>query len=261
MGSPTHIFTGGIMRMTRRLAALALWAGSIGLVVLVAAPASADVNCADLKTRDAAQAYFDGRAADLDRLDADGDGRACEGNGGTRTSTWLLIAFGALLAGGVVRYTRLEPSTRSQQTEEAEVPPVAEPTTVGAPLLVEQAAAGVVSSATRRHTVFASATTGSLGELARALRMVPYAERMALLEAHASEHGSPPREVLDHLVEHTSDLELQGWALAGYDPPWTVRVMRCSCVDGMRNFRLKAAPDGSHFWACASCHTPLPSRS
>jgi len=251
------------MGMTRRLAALALVVGSIGLAVLVAAPASADVNCADLKTRDAAQAYFDGRAADLDRLDADGDGRACEGNSRSRTSTWLLVAFGALLAGGVLRFTRLEPSTSTEQTgtsEEAEMPPAAEPATVGVPLLIEQAAAGVVSSATHHRTVFASAPTGSLGELARALRMVPYAERMALLEAHASEHGSAPRDVLDHLAEHTSDLELQGWALAGYDPPWTVRLMRCSCVDGIRNFRLEAAPDGSHFWACASCHTPLPSR-
>ena len=76
----------------------------------------------------------------------------------------------------------------------------------------------------------------------------------ALLEEHASAHGTKPQDVLDALAEHTTDLELQGWALAGYDPPWTVRVMRCSCVDGMRNFRLQAAEDGTHYWACASCH-------
>jgi hypothetical protein len=155
-----------------------------------------------------------------------------------------------------VRYSTVERGRKRQHADAVlPVEPVLEPATVGAPLIVEQAVDATFAPHSQRREVFASAKTGSIGELARALRMVPYAERMGLLEAHAGAHGSKPQDVLSALAEHTSDLELQGWALAGYDPPWTVRVMRCSCVDGMRNFRLQTADDGSHYWACASCHT------
>jgi hypothetical protein len=239
------------MSITRRWALPALLAVAFGLTLLVTSPASADVDCADLTSRDAAQTYFDGRAGDPDGLDSDGDGRACEGAGGSGTSTWILVGFGVLLAGALVRHTRYE-----RTTEEVEEPLPLERAVVGVLSLPEQAAVGVGGAAGRRREVLASASTGSVVELARGLRLVPYAERMALLERHAADQGRTPRELLDDLAEHTSDLELQGWALAGYDPPWTVRVMRCPCVDGMRNFRLQTAPDGSHYWACASCHTP-----
>ncbi len=33
--------------------------------------------------------------------------------------------------------------------------------------------------------------------------------------------------------------------------------MRCSCVDGLRNFQLSTADDGTRYWACASCHQPV----
>ncbi|MCW2518774.1 MAG: hypothetical protein JWR46_1393, partial [Mycobacterium sp.] len=46
------------------------------IALLGAVPATADVDCADLGSRSAAQSYFEGRAADPDRLDADGDGQA-----------------------------------------------------------------------------------------------------------------------------------------------------------------------------------------
>jgi hypothetical protein len=36
-----------------------------------------------------------------------------------------------------------------------------------------------------------------------------------------------------------------------------VRVMRCDCVDGLRNFQLKTAEDGSHYWCCSTCHQPV----
>ncbi len=240
------------MSIVRRWTLPALMAGSFGLALLAATPAAADVDCADLTTRDAAQTYFDGRTGDADRLDSDGDGRACESNGGSATSTWILIGFGVLLAGALARYTRFDrPEVPVERVEE---PLPLEHAVVGANAIPEQATVGLDGPAGRRTEVLASASTGSIGALARGLRMVQYADRMHLLERHAADQGRSPQEVLDDLAEQTSDLELQGWALAGYDPPWTVRVMRCSCVDGMRNFRLQSAPDGTHYWACASCH-------
>jgi hypothetical protein len=237
------------MAITRRWALPALVAVSFGLALLFVSPAAADVDCADLKSQDAAQTYFEGRTGDLDGLDADGDGQACEGNGGSGASTWMLIGLGALMAVALLRYTRFD-----QASERVEEPLPLEHTVASVTALPVQASGGAEGPAVRRREVFASASTGSIGELARGLRMVPYVERMPLLERHAADHGRPAQEVLDELAEHTSDLELQGWALAGYDPPWPVRLMRCSCVDGIRNFQLQTAPDGSHYWACASCH-------
>lgn len=243
------------MRTTRRWVLLALVAGWFGAAALTASPAAADVDCADLKTQTTAQTYFDGRTSDADRLDADADGKACEGNDPSGPSPWILIGFGVLLAAGLVRYTTFARTGKpTHEQAAAALEPVLQPAVVGS-MLVEQATGSEVAVPGQRREVFASAKTGSVGELARALRMVPYGERMPLLEEHATAHGSTPQAVLDTLAETTSDLELQGWALAGYDPPWTVRVMRCSCVDGMRNFRLQTADDGSHYWACASCHT------
>jgi hypothetical protein len=245
------------MRTTRRWTALALVVGWFGMVVLLAAPASADVNCSDLGNRTAAQTYFDGHAGDPDHLDADHDGQACESSAPHAGGTWTLIVLGLLFAAGLARYTTFGRDEKPETTTTAErVEEAAEVVAVGAPVL-ELVSGGLAAPTQHRDTVVKVALTGSVSELARALRMVPYGERMSLLEAHASEHGSPPQDVLDALATSTTDLELQGWALAGYDPPWTVRVMRCpSCTDGMRNFRLQTAPDGSHFWACATCHTP-----
>jgi hypothetical protein len=251
------------MAMMRRVGLLALLAGSLGAVVLFAAPATAaattDVNCSDLRSQDAAQTYFDGRTSDADRLDADSDGRACEANDPHSSGTWSLVGLAVLFAAGLARYTTID-RRRAPKDAEAATPvePVAEPVAVGARLvLVTQASDSSAAAPGHRNEVLASASTGTLGELARALRVVPYGERMSLLESHASAHGTPPKDVLAELAAQTTDLELQGWALAGYDPPWTVRVMRCSCVDGLRNFQLAMADDGTRYWACASCHQPV----
>jgi hypothetical protein len=240
------------MRTTRRWTSLALVAGWLGMAVLMASPASADVSCSDLGNRTAAQTYFDGHTGDPDHLDGDHDGRACESSAPHAGGTWTLVVLGLLFAAGLARYTTLE---KKPTVEHVEEPAPAEAVTVGAPVVLQLISGGASATTERRDTVVKVALTGSISELARALRMVPYSERMSLLEAHAGEHGSTPQDVLDSLAASTSDLELQGWALAGYDPPWTVRVMRCSCVDGMRNFRLQTAADGSHYWACATCHT------
>lgn len=228
-------------------------AGWVGAAVLMASPASADVNCSDLGNRTAAQTYFDGRAGDPDHLDADGDGKACEGIAPHAGGTWTLILLGLLFAGGIARYTTRD---KRRTVEHVEEPESAKEPALAVRVPLQLVSSGVAAPSEHRQAVVKVALTGSLSELARALRMVPYAERMSLLEAHASAHGSKPQDVLDALAARTTDLEIQGWALAGYDPPWTVRVMRCSCVDGMRNFRLQTARDGSHYWACATCHTP-----
>ncbi len=241
------------MRTTRRWTSLALLVGCFGVVMLMASPAAADVDCSDLGNRTAAQTYFDGHAGDPDHLDADHDGLACEGSDPHAGGTWTLIVLGLLFAAGLARYTTFD---RVPKVEHVEEPVPAEAVAVLAPVRLELISTGAAAPGQHRQTVVKVALTGSLSELARALRMVPYGERMSLLEAHASAHGSTPQNVLDALAASTTDLELQGWALAGYDPPWTVRVMRCSCVDGMRNFRLQTAEDGSHYWACATCHTP-----
>lgn len=225
-------------------------AGWFGMAVLMASPAAADVDCSDLGNRTAAQTYFDGHPGDPDHLDADHDGAACESSDQHAGGTWTLIVLGLLFAAGLARYTTLEKKPTAERVEE---PVPAEVVAVGAPVSLQLISGGAPPE--RRDHVVKVALTGSISELARALRMVRYGERMSLLEAHASEHGSTPQDVLDNLAASTSDLELQGWALAGYDPPWTVRVMRCSCVDGMRNFRLQTSSDGSHYWACATCHT------
>src|ERR1700712_1648334 len=250
----------------RRWTALAMVAGWVGAAVLMAAPAPADVNCSDLGSQVAAQTYLDGRAGDPDHLDADRDGRACEASDPHAGGTWTLILLGVLFAAGLARYTtfdngRDKGKDSDREVQHAEVPEPAEVTAPAFLVLVEQLAVGDADLTQHRQSVVKVALTGSVSELARALRMVQYSERMSVLEAHAAAHGTSPKDVLAALADSTSDLELQGWALSGYDPPWTVRVMRCSCVDGLRNFQLRTADDGTHFWACASCHQPVRSPS
>jgi hypothetical protein len=246
------------MSTRRRLAVLALVAGCSCVGVLTA-PADADVNCADLKTRAAAQSYLEGRTSDADGLDSDADGQACEHNDPATRGNWMLIGLGVLFAGGLITFStdaRRQARRRTVAVSVDELPMlVPAQSRSAAELEVDAGAPTPTSAPTQKETVVAHASVGSLDELARALRLVPYAKRMSLLEEHARAHGSAPQDVLDELVEHTSDLELQGWALAGYDPPWVVRPMYCSCVGGLRNYRLQTADDGSHFWACATCHS------
>ncbi len=117
------------MRTTRRWLALALVAGWFGAAVLMASPASADVNCSDLGSQAAAQTYFDGRTGDLDHLDGDGDGQACEANAPHTGGTWTLILLGVLFAAGLARYTTF---TKDTEVQSAEAPAPVEAVSVGA---------------------------------------------------------------------------------------------------------------------------------
>ena len=227
--------------------------GCFAATLLSAGPAAADVNCADLPTQGVAQSYFDGRAGDPDRLDGDADGRACESNDPQQQGGWLLVLLAVLMAGGLVRYA-VDSDVQSRKRP-ARAPVQLVPVQVST--RAEHAPDDASPVPTQKQVVVSQASTGSITELARALRLVPYAGRMKLLEEHARAHGSEPQDVLDTLADHTTDLELQGWALAGYDPPWFVRPMHCDCVDGLRNYRLQKNSDGTRFWACSSCHQPV----
>lgn len=238
------------MRTTRTRQLLVLVAGFFAMALLAAAPAAADVDCADLRTKAAAQAYFEGRAGDADRLDADADGHACEGNNPTTPGGWSLIGLGVLVVAALV--TNQVVGRRPG----AERPPRAEPVLQPASVPAGQRIHGAVVPVGQKQRLVSAAPTGSLDDLERALRLIPHGERMPLLEEHAQAHGSTPQDVLDALVHESGDLRLQGWALAGYDPPSSVRLMACPCVDGMRNFKLHTSADGVRSWTCATCESP-----
>jgi hypothetical protein len=75
------------------------------LTVSTARPAAAaDLDCVDFGTRQAADHYFDSHPADIDLLDADRDGGACE----RRPNAGVWAVFGGYGAGlmGAVWYTR-----------------------------------------------------------------------------------------------------------------------------------------------------------
>ena len=225
------------MRATRTRQVLALLATLFALAMLGAGPASAaTVDCGDLRTQRAAQSYLDGPSGDASRLDSDGDGRACEGNTPISNGTWTVLGLGAIIAAVLVGNWVV---ARRQST------PVARDAS-------ELPGAAWES----RQQVLEAAPTGSLGELARALRRMPYGDRMPLLEEHARAHGLAPQDVLDSLVAEVDELALQRWALTGYGPPSHVRMLFCSCVGAARNFRINQTDDGTHTWTCASCGSP-----
>ncbi len=229
---------------------LALVAGWCGAGLLLAPAAVADVDCADLVSSSSAQSYLESHPGDPDRLDADHDGTACEGNPPRPPGGRSLLALGALLALALARYTVGE-AWRQRRHRPAGATPAA-PVPPSRASLVDTVAA----SAGHKQTLVIAAPSGSPEDLARALRLVPPAARMAMVEEHAAAHGTGPQEVLDGLVaalDDTADLDLQGWALAGYEPRWTVRVLPCPCVGGARNHKLRRAPDGTRSWSCASC--------
>jgi hypothetical protein len=227
------------MRATRTRQLLALLATLFAIVLLGAVPASAaTVDCGDLRTQSAAQSYLDGPSGDPSLLDSDGDGKACEGNTPIGDGTWTVLGLAgviaAVLVGNWVAARRQSPTAPVRPTFLA---PVGE-----------------------RQRVLDAAPTGSLAELVRALRRMPYADRMPLLEQHAHAHGRAPQQVLDQLVAEVDELALQRWALTGYGPPSRVRTMFCSCVGTARNFRLDQSSDGRHRWTCASCGSPAEPR-
>ncbi len=235
------------MRVPRPRQLLAVLAGVCGSAVLVATPGNADVSCADLGSQVVAQSYLQAKPGDPDRLDGDGDGRPCEAMAYTQHTDWSLVGLGGLigvaLAGNWVvgRRQRGRATGVSHDRSAASALPLARPG--------------------QKASLIAAAPAGSLADLARALRLVPSTERMALVGEHAREHGSAPQEVLDALAADPADLELQRWALAGFGSSSSVRLMRCSCVDGLRNFTLQVSPEGTRSWSCATCRTAAPQRA
>ena len=235
---------------TARTRVLTLVAGSFGTFVVLAAPASADVDCADLDVPGAAQSYYEGRSGDPDVLDADSDGRACEANDPAGHDRWTLLGLAAVLVGGLIRFSTDETRQLRRRTGAH-----------GPDLLLTGAAVRVprqwdgedASLSGRRARLVTLGTTGTIEDLAGALRQVPYAERMDLLEQHAEHHGRAAQDVLDDLARDPQDLELQGWALAGYAPRATVRLLHCSCVGGLRNHFLHVDRVGERTWSCTGC--------
>jgi len=195
---------------------LTLLAIVFAFVALGATPASADVDCADLTTGGAAQAYFDGRAADLDQLDADGDGRACESNDPHGYGQWSLPGLAALMLGALALSVV---TARRKARTRAELPvPAQRPTQGPIQRLAQQPSGGILAPAGRKQAVLDAAPDGSLGDLARALRLVPPAKRMSLVELFAVAHHAEVQDVLDLLVSEVSDVGLQRWASIANDP-------------------------------------------
>ncbi len=224
------------MRATRTRQLLALLAVLFAIALLGAGPASAaTVDCGDLRTQRAAQSYLEGPSGDTAVLDSDGDGRACEGNAATSGGRWTVLGLGGVIAAVLVGNWVVG---RRRPTAAASVRPA------------------FLSPVGEKQRLLQAAPTGSLIELARALRRVPYADRMPLLEKHALAHGLAPQQVLDSLVAEVDDLALQRWALTGYGPRSAVRMMFCPCVGAARNFRLDRSAEEAHTWTCASCGSP-----
>lgn len=91
------------MRATRSRQLLALLATLFAVALLGTVPASAaTVDCGDLRTQRAAQSYLEGPSADAARLDADGDGRACEANTATSNGIWTVLGLGGLIVAVLV---------------------------------------------------------------------------------------------------------------------------------------------------------------
>jgi hypothetical protein len=182
---------------------LVLCALVLGFALVGVGSASADVSCADLSTRDAAQSYLEANPADLDHLDSDGDGRACEANDPHTYGRWSLPGLAVLVLGGLAVnavVARRQARTRVEEPARVLVPAqrAADPSTVS-----------IVAAPDRDHPL----PSGSLDELARTLRRVPGDKRMSLVELYAVAHHAAPHEVLDALGE-VSDVGIQRWALA-----------------------------------------------
>lgn len=216
------------MRTPRIRLLLTLCATVFGVVMIGAAPAMADVDCSDLKSRGAAQSYLEGRPRDLDGLDADGDGQACEANDPHSYGKWALpglavLLLGALVVNGVV--ANRQARTRIDQPLPLQPPvPVQRSGAVPAQRSAQKSAQkpeqvpdpGIVAAPGRKQAVLEAAPDGSLEELARALRLVPAGKRMSLVELYAIAHHAAPQEVLDALVAEVDDVGLRRWASAGY---------------------------------------------
>lgn len=87
------------------VSALTLVALAAAALLGLAAPAHADLDCADFDSPDEAQDYYDRVDGDPDRLDADGDGLACEPYDGD-TSPWVWAVGGGVATAVVIGLAR-----------------------------------------------------------------------------------------------------------------------------------------------------------
>lgn len=200
------------MRTSRIRQLLLLLATLVAIALLGEAPASADVDCADLKSTSAAQSYFEGPPGDLDGLDADADGQACEANDPSSYGRLALPGLAVLLL-GVLLVNGLGAMRRAGRGLEQPIPAEALPLQ----RLARQPTGGFLAAPGRKQALLDAAPDGSLDELARALRLVPADRRMSLVELYAVAHHAVPQDVLDALVAEVSDVGIQRWASMGYD--------------------------------------------
>lgn len=225
------------MRTTRTRQLLALCVTVFAVVMIGATPVAADVDCTDLKSRSAAQSYFEGRPGDLDGLDADGDGQACEANDPHSYGEWALPGLAALLLGALVVngvFARRQARTRVDHSLPLQPPvPVQRSGERSAQPSTEQPATGILAAPGGKDALLEAAPDGSLDDLARALRLVPAGRRMSLVELYAVAHQATPQAVLDALVAEVSDVGLKRWASAGY------------LKTGPQTFGARSGPSGS----------------
>ncbi len=203
-----------IVRSTPIRLVLVLLAALCGLALLGAAPATADVDCANLPSQGAAQSYFDGRSGDADGLDADADGRACEASDPVDLGSWTLFGLVGLLLGALVVNGVLA-RRKGHQPEGSRTPvPHRQP----APHVALQRTGDALETTARSRTSLATADD-SLEGLIRALRRVPRTKRMPLVELYAVAHHTASQDVLTAVADQATELELRRWARPGRDSP------------------------------------------
>jgi hypothetical protein len=197
------------VRTTRTRQLLVLLATWFALAMLGVAPASADVDCADLKSRSMAQSYFEGRSGDLDRLDSDADGQACEATDPHSYGKLSLPGFAVLVVGALV-VNGLIARRQARNRDAHPVPVVRE--TAPAPRVPVQRPGAAVPVPEARHVLVRVAPDRSLEDLAHALCRVPLAKRRSLVELYAVAHHATPQDILGALAVEVSDVGLQRWA-------------------------------------------------
>ena len=243
------------MATTRRRALLVLMAGWCGAAVLAAPPVAADVDCQDLKTRAAAQSYYEGRPGDPDQLDSDLDGRACEGNDPATHGNWALLALGVLMAGGLLRFAVDEDRQLRRRTATA---PLEEPGR-------SRCRSRSSTRAGRRrggHVPGPEERAGLRCVQRLARRAGARASPRAVRRTHVD--AREPRSLAWHATSAGAGCPRRTDRRPGA-PGLGARGLRPSldCASEVLLLRRRAAqpsaahaPDGTHYWSCATCNRP-----
>lgn len=143
----------------RFLAASGAVAGLLALPLAGTAAARTDRDCADFPTQAAAQAAFDARPGDPERLDADGDGYACESRFGPRPTT------AASTTPSTTRPTTVPPSTTRSGTAST-TPPRPSTTTAQRPAQIVAVPRGGVETGDGASSDGTDPAVGALGLVA-----------------------------------------------------------------------------------------------